>query len=170
MKNAWKHEIKCKRKGKRDLSAFKDKNLAKILEENDKKLMVEPIANAEREKSWKTIWKSDFEKVQSVFLKNLFHEFRSIKKQPRSIETDRDSIKIIWNKFDRSKNNFDRSKQTEALSIKFKKFRSIEIGRGSPNFEEKHSFWKTFRINSKHWNLRIKIHEYVMIWFSKQEF
>ena len=37
--------------GKRDLPTFKDKNLAKILKENDKKLMVEPIANAEREKS-----------------------------------------------------------------------------------------------------------------------
>ena len=40
-----------KRRGKRDLPVFKDKNLAKIIEENDKNLMVEPIANAEREKS-----------------------------------------------------------------------------------------------------------------------
>ena len=67
MKNAWKREIKCKRKGKSDLPAFKDKNLAKILKENDKKLMVEPIANAEREKSWKTIWKSDFENSNLSF-------------------------------------------------------------------------------------------------------
>ena len=42
------------------------------------------------------------------------------------------------------------------------------MGRGSPNFEEKHSFLeKTFRINSKHWNLRTIMHEYEMIWFSK---
>ena len=149
MKKAWKHKIKCKRKGKRDLSAFKDKNLAKILEENDKNLMVEPSAKSKREKSWKTFWKSDFEKSNLFFLKKLFHEFRSIKKQPRSIETDRDFIKTIWHNFDRLKISFDRSKQTEALSMKFKNFRSIEkqngsikIGRGSPNFEEKTQFLK----------------------------
>ena len=37
MKNAWNQEIKWKMKGKRDLSASKEKNLAKILKENDKK-------------------------------------------------------------------------------------------------------------------------------------
>ena len=36
------HEIKCKGKGKRDLLALKDKNLAKTSEENDKKSLVEP--------------------------------------------------------------------------------------------------------------------------------
>ena len=50
MKNAWKQEINLKKKGKRDLPAPKDKNLAKILKENDKNWMVEPRANAEREK------------------------------------------------------------------------------------------------------------------------
>ena len=33
-----KHENKCKRKGKKVLPALKEKNLAKILEENDKNL------------------------------------------------------------------------------------------------------------------------------------
>ena len=37
-------------KGIRVLSALGDKNLAKILKENDKNWMVEPRANAEREK------------------------------------------------------------------------------------------------------------------------
>ena len=34
-----KHENKCKRKGKKVLSALEEKNLAKILEENDKNLI-----------------------------------------------------------------------------------------------------------------------------------
>ena len=38
MKNAWKQEINLKKKGKRDLPASKDKNLAKISKENDKNL------------------------------------------------------------------------------------------------------------------------------------
>ena len=33
-----KHENKCKKKGKKVLSALEEKNLAKILEENDKNL------------------------------------------------------------------------------------------------------------------------------------
>ena len=88
MKNAWNQEIKLKRKGKRDLPAFKDKNLAKILKENDKKLMVEPIANAEREKSWKTFWKRRFEKRQSDLLKK--HVSRvSIDRKTASIDQNR---------------------------------------------------------------------------------
>ena len=68
----------------------------------------------EREESLKR-----FEKVQSDFLKNMIHEFRSIEKQPQSIETDRDFNKTILKKF-------DRSKQSEALSNIFKQFRLIE--------------------------------------------
>ena len=34
-----KHENKCKRKGKKVLPVYEDKNLAKDLEENDKKLL-----------------------------------------------------------------------------------------------------------------------------------
>ena len=56
----------------------------------------------------------------------MIHEFRSIEKQPRSIKTNRDFNKTILKEFDRLKNSFDRSKQTEALSNKFKNFRLIE--------------------------------------------
>ena len=55
---------KLEKKGKRDLPASKDKNLAKILKENDKNWMVEPRANAERERKEKNYLKSIFEKVQ----------------------------------------------------------------------------------------------------------
>ena len=85
-----------------------DKNLAKIPEENDKKSLVEPSQVGEREESLKS-----FEKVQSDFLKNIFHEFRSIEKQPRSIETDRDfnktnlkKVRSIENQFRSIENQF----------------------------------------------------------------
>ena len=77
---------------------------------------MEPCQIGEREESLKR-----FEKVQSDFLKNMIHEFRSIEKQPRSIETDRDFNKTILKKFDRSKISFDRLKQSKALSNIFKK-------------------------------------------------
>ena len=64
MKNAWNQEINLKKKGKKDLPASKDKNLAKILKENDKNWMVEPRANVERERKEKNYLKSIFEKVQ----------------------------------------------------------------------------------------------------------
>ena len=102
-----------------------------------------------RERKVEKLLKKSFWKGQFDLFKNMFHEFRSIEKQPRSIEIDRDSLKTIWNKFDRSNISFDWSKQTEALSIKFKNFRSIEkqnesieIDRGSPSFEEKTQFLK----------------------------
>ena len=38
MKNAGKHEIKCKRKGKKNLPTYEEENLAKNPDENDKKL------------------------------------------------------------------------------------------------------------------------------------
>ena len=82
-----------------------DKNLAKNLVENDKKSSVEPCQVGERKENLKK-----FETVQSEFKKNLIHEFRSIEKQPRSIETDRDFNKTILKKFDQSKISFDRLK------------------------------------------------------------
>ena len=91
MKNAWKQERNLKKNGKKVLPASKDKNLAKILKENDKNLMVEPRANAEREKEKKSL-NSDFEKVQFCLLKNLIHKFRSVENQSWPIETDRDSL------------------------------------------------------------------------------
>ena len=78
--------------------------------------MVEPRANAEREKSKKKNLKSDFEKVQFSFLKNLIHEFRSVKNQPLPVETDRDTLSQIlknFKNFNRSENRTDRSNQAE---------------------------------------------------------
>ena len=91
MKNAWKHEIKCKRKGIRVLPALGDKNLAKISEENDKKSLVEPSQVGERErKVWK-VWKSKFEIVQSDFLKK--HDSRvSIDRKTASIDRNRQRL------------------------------------------------------------------------------
>ena len=56
----------------------------------------------------------------------MIHEFRSIEKHPRSIETDKAFNKTILKKFNRSKISFDRSKQSEALSNIFKQFQLIE--------------------------------------------
>ena len=74
------------------------------------------------------------------------------------------------------KNSLDRSKQTEALSIKFKNFRSIEkqngsieMGRGSPILRKTQIFEKISN-QLKALKFKNKMHEYEMIWFSKQEF
>ena len=91
MKNEWKQEINLKKKGKRDLPASKDKNLAK----NDKKMDGGAESQrGEREKQ-ETIWKVTLKKSNSAFLKNLIHEFQLVENQPRSVETDRDSLSQI---------------------------------------------------------------------------
>ena len=56
--------------------------------------MVEPRANAERERKARNYLKSDFEKVQFCLLK-LIHEFRSVENQLRPVETDRDTLSQI---------------------------------------------------------------------------
>ena len=60
-----KHEKQCKRKGNIDIPAYGERNLAKNLEENDKKILVEPCRVREREK----VLKKWFEQVKSDFLK-----------------------------------------------------------------------------------------------------
>ena len=47
-----------------DIPAYEEKNLAKRLAENDKKISVEPCQVGERERK---VWKSKFETVQSEF-------------------------------------------------------------------------------------------------------
>ena len=95
-----------------DLLAYGERNLARNLEENDKKIVVEPCRVGEREKVLKSFWKSWFEQVKYNFLKTWFTSF------------------------DLSKINFDWSKQTEASLKKFqtisikKQIGSIEIDRG----------------------------------------
>ena len=78
--------------------------------------MVEPRANAERERKARNYLKSDFEKVQFCLLKNLIHKFRSVENQPRPVETDRDTLSQIlknFKNFNRSENRMDRSNQAE---------------------------------------------------------
>ena len=87
-------ENKCKRKGKRVLSALEEKNLAKELEENDKKLDWSlDRSKRERESVWKVSWTRETQ----VFLKNSLYDSRLI---------ENDSIDPV---------SFEhRSKQTEA--------------------------------------------------------
>ena len=83
-------ENKNKKKGKRVLPVFGERNLAKRKIKNDKNLGWSQVRIVEREKTKKT-----FEKVKIHFLKNLIHDIRLIEKQFRSIETDRGSPKIL---------------------------------------------------------------------------
>ena len=92
MKNAWKQEIILKKKGKGDLPASKDKNLAKNLKENDKNLNGGALSQrGEREKQEK-VWIVTLKKSNSAFFKNLIYEFRSVENQSRPVKTDRDSL------------------------------------------------------------------------------
>ena len=50
-----KHEKQCKRKGNIDIPAYGERKLAKNLEENDKKILVEPCRVGEREKVLKKL-------------------------------------------------------------------------------------------------------------------
>ena len=50
-----------------DLPAYREENLAKNPEENDKQLWASPVQFREREKVWKPLLKSKFEQVKSDF-------------------------------------------------------------------------------------------------------
>ena len=58
-----------------DIPAYGEKNLARNLEENDKKMAVEPCWVGEREKSLKTFEKCELNKSRSNFKKSLFTIF-----------------------------------------------------------------------------------------------
>ena len=79
-------ENKCRRKGKRVLPALEEKNLAKELEENDKKLDWSlDRSKRERESVWKVSWTRETQ----VFLKNSLYDSRLIENasiDPVSIE------------------------------------------------------------------------------------
>ena len=49
------------------LPALREENLAKILEENDKKFEVQPCQDRERRKVEKPFWKRCFETVKELF-------------------------------------------------------------------------------------------------------
>ena len=76
------------------LPALREENLAKILEENDKKFVVLPCQVRERRKVEKLL-KKMFETVKELFLKNLKHDVRLIEKQVRSIKPGRGSLKFL---------------------------------------------------------------------------
>ena len=52
-----------------DLSAYREENLAKNPEENDKKLWASLVQAAEREKVWKPFWKVSLKTSNSDFKK-----------------------------------------------------------------------------------------------------
>ena len=62
------------------LPALRKENLAKIEEENDKKIVVLPCQVGERRKVWKELLKKRFESVKELFLKRLKHDVRLIEK------------------------------------------------------------------------------------------
>ena len=74
------------------LSALREENLAKILEENDKKFIVLPCQVGERRAVFKKPEIRCFEIVKELFLKNLKYDVRLIEKQVRSIEKQVRSI------------------------------------------------------------------------------
>ena len=76
------------------LPALREENLAKILEENDKKNCRESLPSRGEKKSWKTFWKRCFWNSQRTVLKNLKYDLRLIEKQVRSIELGRGSHKF----------------------------------------------------------------------------
>ena len=61
-----KREKQCKRRGNIDIPAYGERNLARNLEEDYKKILVEPCRVGERE----NVLKNWFEQVKSSFLKN----------------------------------------------------------------------------------------------------
>ena len=73
------------------LSALREENLAKIEEENDKKMWCAALPSRREKKSWKLFEKDIFETVKELFLKNLKYDLRLIEKQVRSIEPGRGS-------------------------------------------------------------------------------
>ena len=74
---------------------LRERNFVRILEENDKKIFVEPCLVGEREKKVQKGFEKMFEQVKTEFLKNLIHDVRLIEKQVRSIEPGGGSLKIL---------------------------------------------------------------------------
>ena len=70
---------------------MREENLAKILEENDKKIVENPYQVGERRKVEKLFEKDIFETVKKLFLKKLKYDLRLIEKQVRSIKPGRGS-------------------------------------------------------------------------------
>ena len=67
MKKCMNHENKTKRRDRMVLLALREENLAKILEENDKKIVENPCQVGERRKVEKLFEKDVFETVKELF-------------------------------------------------------------------------------------------------------
>ena len=76
-----KHENKCKRKGKKVLLALEEKNVAKILEENDKNFARSLVPIKQRENMfWKSL-NSEEHMRNKGFKKKSLYNFQLIEKQ-----------------------------------------------------------------------------------------
>ena len=74
------HENKNKSRDKMVLPTLREENLAKILEENDKRSLC-CLAKSEREEKFeKKTFEKVFESVKELFLKDLKHDVRLIEK------------------------------------------------------------------------------------------
>ena len=72
-----KHEIKCKRKGKKDLPALGEENLAKRMDENDKNWDW-ALTESYGERIVKELFEKVFDSIENQFLKNFSYDFRLI--------------------------------------------------------------------------------------------
>ena len=73
------------------LSALREENLAKIEEENEKKIVVLPCQVEERRKVEKLFEKDVWNSQRTIFKKKMKYVVRLIEKQVRSIEPGRGS-------------------------------------------------------------------------------
>ena len=155
MKNAWKHEIKCKRKGKKDLPAYREENLAKNLEENDKKLWASLVQFGEREKVWKPFWKESLKGQTLIFLKTRFTSFDWLKisfdwSKPLlliSFRSSRNVRKISYQYANRNGTPLcSTSDKIPAYSNVFRAFRFISV-KSSQNAR-----FGRYMFNSKRWD------------------
>ena len=108
---AWNVKIKTKGRGKRVLSQFGERNLAKEKIKKDKPLRWSQVWNGEREKTWKTFEKNCIWKSQDPFLKKPDSRC-SIDRKTGSINRTRQKLTQIFKQdFDWSKIRLDQSKK-----------------------------------------------------------
>ena len=107
---AWKHENKCKSKGKMDLLAWREENLAKRQINNDKKRRRFALTESYGERKVRKLFEKVFDPFEKLVLKNVRLDFWLIETLG-SIDQNRQRLsQKFWINFDWSKNSFDRSK------------------------------------------------------------
>ena len=150
-------ENKCKRKGKRILSALEEKNLAKELEENNKKF---DLSLDWSNKEWvclKTFWKGSWTRKNQVFKKTLYKIF------------DQSKIRFDWSNINRASIETNKGWPKILIAILIDQKKGL-IDRNSG----KNKFLKNttilYRNSSKHWILWIKCMSIRWNVFQKQKF